>query len=444
MTERMNKIKGEEVLEALRMGLWMITLHPDTKEYELKGDERTYRSLGITETEDGKKCFQKWKEGIDPEYYRYVEEGIQEMILGNVTEIEYRWNSPKKGPYTFSWIGVKVLEKEDCLVLEGCHRILKDSLNSYGHKVSRKMGSLIKNDFYQAMLSGTSGYMEVDLESGMIQNSGGIWGKYAKIGKEIGIGFQEMKKIYIKNVVMEQDFDRYNQNMDLERVKERFKNGEKTWTFQLRRLMKDGSYRWMEVVTQVFQEKEKKHRYALFYIKDIDSHKKRHLEQEKAASMDALTNVMNRRKFEASVYRFAEESDIKGCALLLFDIDHFKTINDTRGHQEGDMVLKKFAVILLEAFRKSDYIGRFGGDEFIVFIKHMPRKILDQRLETICQLLKNTKMNGFTCSIGIYMIEEDAMDYGKFLKRADQALYVCKKKGRNQYRYWNDISVMNK
>ena len=94
MTERMNKIKGEEVLEALRMGLWMITLHPDTKEYELKGDERTYRSLGITETEDGKKCFQKWKEGIDPEYYRYVEEGIQEMILGNVTEIEYRWNSP--------------------------------------------------------------------------------------------------------------------------------------------------------------------------------------------------------------------------------------------------------------------------------------------------------------------------------------------------------------
>ena len=42
------------------------------------------------------------------------------------------------------------------------------------------------------------------------------------------------------------------------------------------------------------------------------------------------------------------------------------------------------------------------------------------------------------------MIEEDAMDYGKFLKRADQALYVCKKKGRNQYRYWNDISVMNK
>src|SRR5699024_12187695 len=54
--------------------------------------------------------------------------------------------------------------KEDCLVLEGCHRILKDSLNSYGHKVSRKMGSLIKNDFYQAMLSGTSGYMEVRSE----------------------------------------------------------------------------------------------------------------------------------------------------------------------------------------------------------------------------------------------------------------------------------------
>lgn len=442
------KIRRGEVLEALQIGFWMLTLHPDIKECELEGDERTYRAFGLEKAADGKERFQKWREGIDHVYHKDVKDGIYKMISGEVTEIEYYWKGSRKESLAVCWLGVKVSEEKNQWILKGCHRTTDDivfpSPNTYGQNMSKKMKYLIRNDFYQAMLSGTSGYMEVDLESGMIQNSGGVWEKYAEIGKERYIGFQEIGKKYIKEVVIKQDFDLYSRNMDLNRVKALYENGKQTWNFQFRRLAEDASYHWMEVVTYVFQENVTKHRYALFYIKDIDSNKKRHLEQEKAASMDPLTNVMNRRKFEASVALYAVESDVKGCSLLLFDIDHFKDINDSRGHQEGDAVLKKFAVILMEAFRKTDYIGRFGGDEFVVFTRHMPKKIIDQRLEKIRQIGKNMEPEGVTCSIGIYFIEENEMDYEQFLKRTDYAMYKGKERGRDQFCYWNDISDLDK
>ena len=115
--------------------------------------------------------------------------------------------------------------------------------------------------------------------------------------------------------------------------------------------------------------------YGLFYIKDIDETKRKYLEQERAAATDPLTNVMNRRNFEMLVREAIQRRKrTEKCALLVFDIDNFKKINDARGHQAGDQVLKEFSKILTEAFRKSDAIGRFGGDEFVVFVKGMPEK----------------------------------------------------------------------
>ena len=146
---------------------------------------------------------------------------------------------------------------------------------------------------------------------------------------------------------------------------------------------------------------------------------------EKDAMYDELTGILNRR----GVYERLK--DEKGGSILFFDIDHFKNINDTYGHEFGDYVLKELGKILKSSFRKSDIVGRWGGEEFIVILPHTTYNDALKIAEKLRRTIENHDFKGkkVTVSIGI---TEYKGDLEENLKKADEALYEAKNSGRNQ------------
>ncbi|RMD46315.1 MAG: GGDEF domain-containing protein [Aquificota bacterium] len=124
----------------------------------------------------------------------------------------------------------------------------------------------------------------------------------------------------------------------------------------------------------------------------------------------------------------------KHFAVILFDIDNFKNINDTYGHQKGDEVLKKVAKIFKENLRKTDHFGRFGGEEFIIIVPELTDKDAYLLAEKLRKLLENTRFDHIdkvTASFGISQFEE-GKSITQLLKEADSALYTAKRTGKNK------------
>ncbi len=162
------------------------------------------------------------------------------------------------------------------------------------------------------------------------------------------------------------------------------------------------------------------------------------------SELDYLTKIYNRRTlFKILTHLFASSLRYKeALSFLMIDIDHFKAINDTYGHFSGDEVLKIIAQTLGSSIRKSDILGRFGGEEFCIIMPHTPlenacnvaNKIRKIIAETSIDIL-NPKTN-ITVSIGVSSVEEND-ELELLLKRADEALYKAKELGRNRVCYYN-------
>ncbi|MDX2049928.1 MAG: PleD family two-component system response regulator [Rickettsiaceae bacterium] len=156
---------------------------------------------------------------------------------------------------------------------------------------------------------------------------------------------------------------------------------------------------------------------------------------------DSLSGVYNRRYFHIHLNRMIQKALRleKGLALLMFDLDYFKTVNDTYGHQAGDIVIKGFAEILKNSTRVTDLIARYGGEEFAAAIYdvsiteaiHIAERIRDQveRYEFVVPNL--IKPLSKTVSIGVGYLTSD-MDGDRLIQAADQALYEAKETGRNK------------
>lgn len=169
---------------------------------------------------------------------------------------------------------------------------------------------------------------------------------------------------------------------------------------------------------------------------DITERKRAEKELDRLATTDHLTGLYNRTKYEEIVER---EIDIfkrykKPLSMLMFDIDHFKKINDTYGHSSGDYVLKTIADIVRSNIRKIDYLVRWGGEEFIILSPETPLDIaraLAERIRKIIESYEFSNVGRITVSFGVTEFREDDTK-DSFIKKADAALYEAKGKGRNR------------
>lgn len=163
----------------------------------------------------------------------------------------------------------------------------------------------------------------------------------------------------------------------------------------------------------------------------------------KLASTDVLTSVYSRRWWFDLAERELSRSRRYGrmFSLLMADLDWFKQVNDTHGHEVGDRILQQFGEMLRKTCRDSDVIGRLGGEEFAVLLPETSAEAaqkLATRITEACRTIAVDAAGGdvrVSCSIGVTEVRPDDERVDGVLTRADQALYAAKRAGRNQWSF---------
>lgn len=161
---------------------------------------------------------------------------------------------------------------------------------------------------------------------------------------------------------------------------------------------------------------------------------------QELAQHDGLTGLLNRRHWESCLEReFARHSRYNNPAsLVMFDIDHFKRLNDTYGHQAGDEVIRRVAGLTRQMVRDTDFAGRYGGEEFVVLLPDTPldgATLFAERLRKAIEdmeIVHEQGSLGCSVSIGVACIRADTSNHKTLIEQADKALYQAKWAGRNR------------
>ncbi len=199
---------------------------------------------------------------------------------------------------------------------------------------------------------------------------------------------------------------------------------------------------------------------AIGFLENIHEQEEEAALLRKMAELDSLTQVYNKGTTEAIIQKIIYNSEINKDkhTLLVVDLDNFKKLNDTFGHQYGDKVIKEMALSLSSLFRKSDIVGRIGGDEFFVFMRDIPSEkfIIDKCNEVQSTLAKtfynneeyeisdnaqenqiNEECGEVSASIGVAIYPIHGEDFASLYQNADIALYSAKSNGKNNYKFFD-------
>ena len=183
----------------------------------------------------------------------------------------------------------------------------------------------------------------------------------------------------------------------------------------------------------------------LLAIEDITERKQSEEMIQQLAFYDSLTGLPNRKLFSdrLRIALVQAQRNQKKVGIAMLDLDKFKDVNDTLGHDVGDTLLKAAAERLSAALRKGDTVARFGGDEFVLILPdieatgyatQVAQKIVDRLRQPF---LIDTHQLVVTTSIGIAVYPNDGIDEGVLLKNADIAMYQAKQAGGSRYQLWN-------
>lgn len=172
-------------------------------------------------------------------------------------------------------------------------------------------------------------------------------------------------------------------------------------------------------------------------IADISLEKAQIDDLTRKAERDFLTGVYNRESMIRFVEKKLEMNPQNRHAFLLFDMDEFKKVNDTYGHDAGDRVLKNFSSILQNFFRKDDVVGRIGGDEFMAFLSGVKdEEALKNRIDQFYKVFRENRGEGAEkiagCSVGIAIYPEHGKDFQNLYESADLAMYTSKFSGKGK------------
>lgn len=215
------------------------------------------------------------------------------------------------------------------------------------------------------------------------------------------------------------------------------------WRGELQSARKDGSAYWSLVSISPIKNEFGELTHFVIVLEDVTELKDAHARMEQLALYDELTGLANRRLF----YRKLEKmiATPQGSALgavMLLDLDFFKTINDTRGHQVGDELLKAVAKRLRHCLQESDVAARLGGDEFALLVSPVAdeesvMRIAERILDSLTRpfVVDDTELQ-ITTSLGIALVPRDGDEPDTLIKHADLAMYQAKEMGRNQFRFF--------
>ena len=232
--------------------------------------------------------------------------------------------------------------------------------------------------------------------------------------------------------------DDYEAVMD--NMRNHLKGETPAYEVEYRILHKEGHYLWYyDRGTVTKRDEEGKPLLLQGIVFDITESKRVEEKLRELSEKDDLTNIYNRRTFYVKADELIEKhlKHEMPFSLVMFDIDHFKRVNDTYGHLVGDDVLKSLTKLVIEDKRFEDQVFRFGGEEFFLLLPNTKLKgaiQLADRLHKLIAKMKIPKVNHITVSMGVAeYIKGESID--ELIKRVDDLMYEAKDAGRNQIKY---------
>ena len=200
-----------------------------------------------------------------------------------------------------------------------------------------------------------------------------------------------------------------------------------------------GAWRWTQIVARATWSSDEPPRYTGAIGKAIDIHDSRMKLNalERMASHDALTGLLNHAYAKKRILERIETRPTASYALVIFDLDHFKSANDTYGHSFGDQVLVHLAEKLRQCIRGGDIAARAGGDEFLIFLEYKDdiEVVISRIFQSLCGQFEQFPIS---ISMGVALTATVPDGYDALFHAADAALYTVKRGGRGQYRFYNE------
>ncbi|MEG0577405.1 MAG: GGDEF domain-containing protein, partial [Bacilli bacterium] len=204
---------------------------------------------------------------------------------------------------------------------------------------------------------------------------------------------------------------------------------------------KSNDYIWVRFRIQFERQSSNSELLMIAYANDINEEKQKQLEIEFKAKRDGLTGLYNKLTFNQHVDKYLTErnSKISYDAYMIIDLDNFKDVNDNLGHTIGDTVIKVVSIIIEKVCNDNGYAGRFGGDEFVVFLyKQQSYAEIENKADIIISHIKRDIAEyNVTASIGICFVGNDE-DSKQLFNKADKALYKSKNNGKNKFTVYKE------
>lgn len=316
-------------------------------------------------------------------------------------------------------------------------QLTEPGLNELRQLVFRFNSLLAQNESARQTLQKRQAYLDIILATSsaglfMIDEKGKIQFTNQRLVEITGYSTQELKDPNIVKQIPPQHRTRVKAHFAEALSEQESMSVE----FQLRRA--DGEVSWLHMqLAPVFADN-----LCIGHVgtvTDVTQHQQKVAELRNQAQEDKLTGLLNRRGVERALVRAfdnARQQDDKLLVLAL-DLDNFKAVNDTAGHEAGDWVLQQVASTMQKFTRDSDFIGRLGGDEFILILPGCPpehgERIATELLRAIVEISPKRDLPLVTASIGMVQLRRDDQSALDILRRADKSAYAAKHAGRNQW-----------
>ena len=379
-------------------------------------------------------CFDEWltfiKEDERENIRTFIENIIENRIVDNFI-LEYTLINSKEEKIIIRFRGKSSIN-DDIFYLTGfIVDITEDKRSENGIKSNKD-----KNRLALEGSKDIAYFMNVNEK---VMSIGSSIRKYLKIPGE---GDVSIPISTWESYMVEEDLEDYKSK--IEKVINSKKN--EFYTIEYRILGKDDKVYWIES-----KGKRTKERNGDVFIhgslSDITDRKEKELEINFLTFNDDVTGIPNRRYFVKEVSKRINDNPNEKIAFIFIDLDNFKYVNDTYGHDSGDELLFKFSRIISDMNIKNSILARYGGDEFVLVLYELNEKkevknLLDNIIKRLSQpIIIDNKEIFISISVGVSIYPIDGKDMGILLKRADMAMYLAKINGKNRYEFF-DLRIL--
>ncbi|MEG2928192.1 MAG: diguanylate cyclase [Oscillospiraceae bacterium] len=368
---------------------------------------------------------------------------LQQLSVGNSYQMPYRLHK-KDG--SFIWVmdnGYLVLEADGMYN----HSVLSDITVI---KQQEEALRLSEERFSVAINSSSGTLFEVDLKHQLythFENPERIFGTSAEKLLEDTKAFSTLPANKYRAAVAGYFFHPDDWELTNKELDKAVATGTASYEARLRRA--DDSYIWARIDLSLKLDESGLPLRLVGFMSDIDDIKKQSERLECRVRVDLMTGLYNKVSTSELANKVLSAPTNEMHALIILDIDDFKGINDTLGHAFGDLVIVEISNKLTSLFYSDDIVGRIGGDEFAVLMKNVPdtNTVLKKAAE-LSGAVRQTYSgeNGeykITCSLGIFIIENNSGSFEEWYRKADAALYKAKQNGKDQFVFYHESEVGN-